>query len=481
MSNNNVVFVVVLKDFFQQQGTIPGMSRKKTSTPSAVIAGKCVGRDEMNLAEFPIALLSHRATSQVLTLHKQRTVTLPDGRQLQQEWTVTGAPEYGLPQPCDEDVLLGLLKIAADEGFSDARISFTQRALLQLIRWPSQSWSHVRLEQALGRLTTTKIKATNSFWDKRKQSYRTLLHFGIIDSYQLVDRSSWKQGVGTNWARFSDEFFGSMQVGYIKPLSLDLYFSLESSVAKRLFRYLDKKRYLKERFEIGLEQLASVHVGLSLSKCQFPSWMKQRLNPAHQELIERGFLRAAEYRQDRNGGWKVCYSFESSRTEQPRLLPGSEVPESLVQELVRRGVTARVAHELVRDKTEELIRKQLDVFDWMRRLSENGGMRNPAAFLTKAIREEWTLEPPGYLSERAQVARKAARRQVEREEALQREQLDGLKATIPTETLEALRAEALTQVRAQLGHLLKIHPTSPFVEAALNDLVRQRFGDPNPK
>ncbi len=41
---------MVLKDFFQQQGTIPGMSRKKTSTPSAVIAGKCVGRDEMNLA-----------------------------------------------------------------------------------------------------------------------------------------------------------------------------------------------------------------------------------------------------------------------------------------------------------------------------------------------------------------------------------------------------------------------------------------------
>ena len=441
-----------------------------------------IGRDEMNLAEFPIALLTHRANLQKLTIHKERQITLPDGRTLQQEWIVTGTPEYGLPQPCDEDILLGLLKISSDHGFVSPKVEFSQRALLSLIRWSSQAWSHERLAQALARLKTTSILAKNSFWDKQRRQYQTL-HFGIIDSYQLVDRYNWQRDNTLNWARFSDEFFSSIQGGYIKPLALDIYFSLNSSVSKRLFRYLDKKRYRKECYEINIAQLAAVHVGMSLTKCRYPSWIKQKLDPAHRELQECGFLKSVTYQHDREGHWKACYTFGEARLapEQP-LLPGIIDPNlKMVQELSERGVTEKVARELVEMHPRDVIEKQIDIFDYLRE-NDARSLRNPAAFLVHSIRDQWSLHPPGYVPRAERELRVCVVHEKQREEeaeARQKQQdqeaLEQLKADLGEELLNELRAEALVRVRERLGRILQIQEKSPLVHVEFNDLLRQRY------
>lgn len=446
------------------------------------VQGECIGRDEMNLAEFPIAMLSHRANTQTLTLHKERQLKLPDGREIRQEWTVTGTPEYGLPQPCDEDVLLGLLKIASDTGFDTPRVHFTQRALLHLICWPSQAWSHQRLEQALARLTTTKILAKNSFWDKRYRRYRQTLHFGIIDSYEMVDREGWKNSSALNWARFSDEFFDSIQVGYIKPLSFNLYFSLESSVTKRLFRYLDKKRHQKTRFEIRLHLLATVHVGLSPAKCRYPSSIKEKLAPAHDELVRCGFLESVDYDLDDKGEVKVIYTFGTPLTasEQP-FLPGLETGADLIQRLVEAGVNEKVARELVRSQARAMVERQLDVVVYLLQ-TDAASIRNPGAFLAQSIREGWTMQPPGYLSpaERARRAEASQAVQQKRQKAQVQEDaeaaaLEQLKSSLSDKELARLRSEALAQVQGELGHMLRVHEKSPFVEVALNQILRARL------
>ncbi|MBV8145043.1 MAG: replication initiator protein A [Gammaproteobacteria bacterium] len=453
----------------------------------------------MNLAEFPIALLSSRTKAKALSFKKSRVVTLDDGTVLHQEWIVTGSPEYGLPQPSDDDVLLGLLKLAADEGLASPLIHFTRRGILSLMGWANDGRNHKRLERSLQRLATTKILAHKSFWDNREKVYETLL-FGIIETLKLFERrtgapSTYEIALTANWVRFSKEFFESMQAGYIKPLNLTLYFSLSSPVAKRLFRYLDKKRYNKDRFQIGLHQLAATHIGLSEAKCAFPSWIKQVLDPAHNELMERGFLRSASYHKGKDGEWKVVYHFgRSSESNQeqpaaekpvdataPEVTPvaiGKKPLSPVVQALVDRGVSPRDAEELVDDKPAGLIDSAIEACDQLIRSKK---LTNPGGFLAKAIREEWQLKAPGLLSstdrERlVSAASNPAEKTTQEERQRQEQELVQTKLeSLAAEDLVELRREAMAMARKQIGVAIKLQDNSPVVEAFLYSLVQQRY------
>src|SRR5881275_3165232 len=77
-----------------------------------------IGRDEMNLAEFPIALLADRAQA------GQKTLYFEDehGR-----LTVTGSDAYGLPTAIDTDVIVALLYLTKQRNnFTDVKVNFSR-------------------------------------------------------------------------------------------------------------------------------------------------------------------------------------------------------------------------------------------------------------------------------------------------------------------------------------------------------------------
>ncbi|MBV8234845.1 MAG: replication initiator protein A [Planctomycetaceae bacterium] len=61
-----------------------------------------IGRDEMNLAEFPIALIAERVPPRCKTL-------VFEGQH--GKLTVTGSDVYGLPTAPDSDVIVGLIQL----------------------------------------------------------------------------------------------------------------------------------------------------------------------------------------------------------------------------------------------------------------------------------------------------------------------------------------------------------------------------------
>jgi hypothetical protein len=73
-------------------------------------SGSLLGRDEMNFAEFPLALLTDRASSDLKTLEAEdRIYDERKGQFVHRKLTITASDKYGLPTPKDEDVLLGLI------------------------------------------------------------------------------------------------------------------------------------------------------------------------------------------------------------------------------------------------------------------------------------------------------------------------------------------------------------------------------------
>src|SRR3954462_8857487 len=70
------------------------------------------GRDELNLAEFPITLLSDRVPKGCKTLvfevdSRDRKM----GKVIPRKVTITGSDAYGLPTAIDDEILVGLIQL----------------------------------------------------------------------------------------------------------------------------------------------------------------------------------------------------------------------------------------------------------------------------------------------------------------------------------------------------------------------------------
>src|SRR5581483_8739072 len=104
-------------------------------------------RDEMNLAEIPIALLSRRSEPGLKTISFTDTINI-NGKPRARTVTITGSDEWGLPTAKDEDVVTGLLFLSYEQGFKRPYVQFTLYGFLRKLGWPDTGPSYHRLREA---------------------------------------------------------------------------------------------------------------------------------------------------------------------------------------------------------------------------------------------------------------------------------------------------------------------------------------------
>jgi hypothetical protein len=251
---------------------------------------KALSRDEMNLVEFPISVLSKRTDPNTKTLEFTDYVTSKAGDQIERKWIITGADKFGLPTSSDDEVLLGLLKLSVDKGFAGRKIFFTRYELLRILKWSTEGRSYSRLQKALDRLSGVRIKTTNGFFDNDTKRHTTK-NFGLIDEYEINSQAG--GDLPSSFFVWSDIMFRSFQVGFIKRLDLNFYLDLKTAVAKRLFRYLDKHFWYKSQIRKNLFVFCHEKIGVSRN-FRYASSLLQQIEPGVEELIERGFLQKFE-------------------------------------------------------------------------------------------------------------------------------------------------------------------------------------------
>jgi len=424
----------------------------------ARIAPARLGRDEMNLAEFPFALLADRAPKSINTIKFEDDVEGKDGELVKRIWTVTGGESFGLPVASDEEVYVALMEITKEQGFDQRSISITRYDLIKRLGWPDKGDSYRRLRGALDRLLAVTIKAEKAFWDKEKQRYVDV-GFHIIDDYALYDEAPGRKRRGhqdtlpLSFISWNQVIFRSFQVGNIKQLDTAFFFGLRSSISRRLFRYLDKKRYDgKATFRIRIKKLAFEKLGMSRN--YYPSHIKQELKRAHDELLETGFLTRIDYEKPKGREEeRVVYHFTRRKYLTPESRPTVEQTPELVDELVDAGVTRGVAGKLVRDFGDEA-RLQLQYLPYR-------SAQEPAAVLVESIKGKW--EPPAsYLKARAEKQRRLEKQRLQKAEDAERAQQEA--------ALELTRQAAL----AALNRLDR--GTRPLVI----EQAKQRVIDKNP-
>lgn len=456
---------------------------------------KNIGRDEMNLAEFPIALLSDRSPSDVKTIQYETSNGL---------LTITGSDDFGLPMASDSEVILALIQITRmKNNFTDPYVRFTLHELLKVLGWPLSGHYYKRAVEALQRWVGVTLRYHMSFWDNEKKK-RINANFHILESVIIPPKQtqdSRKTDDEMCEIRWNGIFFGSCQANNLKSLDLETYLKLESSVSKRIYRFLDKRFAKGDYWTFDLCEFGYGNVGLS--KNYSPPKIKEKLAPALAELERNGFLKtlSPDLRFTKSSGtWRIVFEKGLNSTPVDLLGPVSgapgelpdttpapvevmvmlEIPDRLTRALVERGVTPLVAQALVSGFDPELIQNQVEIFDWLQVRKNKRQADNPGGFLADSIRKNYAA-PKGFMSrsalrqldadqeKRLQAAEAAHRKSLEleksREETQTRRALEYL-ASIPHAKMEHFQAEALKKGNAFLTRKYRLAIAQPNPERA---------------
>lgn len=373
-------------------------------------------RDELNLCEFPLALLSSRApdgcnkltfTDKVWDESRQKAV--------QRSLLVTAPTHYGLPTAKDEEVLLGLIHLTEQQHqFREPTVYFTRYELIKLLGWNQGAKSYNRIRESLARWKSVTLDYRHAW--RRSDSWVSEI-FSLIDNVTLcegetqrtIDKDSNQINLPLSSFTWNRIFFESMQRKHFKKLDFGFYLQLETATAKRLFRFLDK-RFGSGRmhWEFDLQEFAFEHIGLA--RTYNTGKIKEKLRPAIEELEQEGYLvpRTREERYVKRGKqWRVNFTRASGKA-----VDAQSQTRPLDADLMQRGVSRQLAEELAAAFDDEAVSRQIAVFDWIME-NDRESLKNPAGYLVESIRGDFQ-PPAGYKTpaERAAAEKRLQQRKV---------------------------------------------------------------------
>src|SRR6202790_3316222 len=94
------------------------------------------GRDELNLAEFPISAIGNRFDPSVKTiLFQDVAFDKASGETIRRKLTITASDQYDLPTAPDDEILLGLLQLSRIQNFEKPTVTFHRYHFLTIFDW----------------------------------------------------------------------------------------------------------------------------------------------------------------------------------------------------------------------------------------------------------------------------------------------------------------------------------------------------------
>jgi Replication initiator protein A len=123
-----------------------------------------LGRDEMNLAEFPITLLTDRVPKhQKEAVYQDEIYDELTGRTLTRKLTIQ-AGNSGLTTAIDDEVILALIQLTKQKNnFTNRKVEFSRLEMIKMLGWPNTGASYERILLSLKRWTSVFLQYENAW------------------------------------------------------------------------------------------------------------------------------------------------------------------------------------------------------------------------------------------------------------------------------------------------------------------------------
>ena len=374
LNNNREIFLgvcVVMMDKTRRSGAHTG-----TLVPA-----------EGNFEEHPYFRVGDRNAGTGILSYENELKT-KDGHVLQQSWTVRAAHGRGLPGRFDQDVYVALLHMIDQKGLpGDGWVSFSLYELVDLMGRKHSGRDYMQVRDSLKRMATTSIESVNAFYHRGRKEYLTDT-FSLLLEVKLAELEEANgERRDRNRILLSQFFVESYKANYLKHIDSGFYWSLSSPIAKRLYRLIDKKRSGRRLWEV---ELFSLRDRIPLSNYKFPSKIKEKLAPAHAELLEKNFLEEASFRKG-DGKEYASYKIREDFIARKAAVQGRHYEEEeifCIQRLRSEGMDGATAEELVTSHGVNRVMCYVEALPYQKRI------RNPAGWLRNAITNGYDLDIP---------------------------------------------------------------------------------------
>lgn len=387
------------------------------------------GKDEMNFAEFPIAMLTDRVPK------GQRSIKFEDEvyserkkKLLPRKRLIEGSEEYGLPTATDDTVILALIQLTKlKSNFTKREVDFTRRELIHMLGWANEGKSYDRLKTSLLRIKGVNYFYDNAWWDTRLRDWTTRA-FAIIDNVEINDSraSDGQGGLFPSRIVWNEIVFDSLKAGFVRDIDFQLCIRLEHATALRMYRFLGKRFYVRPDWTFDLKEFASVYLNLGRNY-EGGTQISRKLKPAIAELEKVGFLEPLTEKErfpKKGRDWSIrlvkkstppalVIADDAETDGQSDTLQADAGP---MAELIKRGVTAKSAGELAEKFPVDYIMGKIEQFDWQ--MTQPKPPKSPPGFLVRSIRDDYNPDPafvsPAEL-QRSQAAQQAKEREAAEE------------------------------------------------------------------
>ncbi len=371
---------------------------------------------EANFLRLPLFSLSWRGLKNK-TKTEYRHVEERGGKKIELLWQVTANAEYGYPTPFDRRVARAIDALINETILKNGHplqnpIPFSIYKLARLTDHRSDSASlYANIRESIERIIATTIKSEGSFFLKDEKRWLGKV-FHIYESAVFMGREMPNGNVAdSNYLWLGKEYLRNINAQYTRPLDYTYLTGLKGELASRLYELLSGKFYgLPEKEDYLRISYSNLCQTVPLTEQRYYSKAREKLDPAHEELIRTGYLARVIYqRYRRRKSFNIKYYLgERARREKNGYFAKDSIQEEqllltlvdkageagnglslLAEELHQMGLSKSAATEFAQIHSEDHIREKIGMFKLLRETGSELISRNPAGWLRKAVEEDW--------------------------------------------------------------------------------------------
>lgn len=406
-----------------------GVALLQAEIGSAFQGGVGLDMESLNLVEFPLALLARTTPQggQKVVVFRDHIQDRGAGRRLERTLTISANADSELPNWWDQDVVVALQVLTWRKNrFASEVVEFSIYEVLQLMQLKNSTKNRRRVAKALDNLQGLRFKY--SHW-REGDSWRHPEAFCLLQDYNLsrVGRRDPAEPQVFAWGR--KVFESIREEKGRKRFDADFYFSLNLPTSRRMFRFIDKRFWQgRQGFDYNLVNFCIDKLGMSGG--YKPSQYPRKLQPAYNELVQRGFLEdlaVEERHQGTRRDWRIHVRRKRNkkRQKQPLLGKPAKGQVGLIRELVARGIRpVGLAEKLVENPSDwegdleswrRFVRSKLDCLDWLVERNDKRVCKNPLGFLRSSIEQRWGDPPEMKVAQEAMARKLKARKKQKKE------------------------------------------------------------------
>ena len=388
---------------------------------------------EVNLLVFPFFSLSTKGLKNKTKII-YREIIKKGKQEINLLWKVSSNSEYGYPGPFDRKVQQAISEILSEILKKEGEIKnpIPLGSLYNICKRMGISESagenYRMIKKALERIRATTIKSIGTFYSKEGKQW-------VDDNFSLYDRIVFKgkelpenKIADDNYLFLGSWYLQNLNSFYIKPIDYNYLQSLKSKIASRLYEILGVKFYglRNKRENFICYRYSKLCQLLPVTPHEYISLAKQQLDPGNNELRDTGFISKYEWSENGNKDWLISYWPGERAKEEIRRAkiksidnrtgkylsdPKDEVKifskeqAELINKLVKLNISKITAENLIKNNDQELIEK------WVKAINYSNA-DDKAAYLVKAIRENWQV-PDEYLREEREEQQKEEEKKIE--------------------------------------------------------------------